>query len=219
MYQSIFVQYILKERMKIMNKIICIGREYGSGGREIGEKLARQLGIPCYDKLLIKKAALESGLSEEFLSRTEESPINSIQFLSGNPYADVAGIGTAFYSESQMAYNAERTVIEQLAKQGPCVIIGRCASAILPKEDRLSVFIYADKADKLKRVMVRNNLTEKEAAHRIKHMDRMRKQFFDFYSDTSWGHTDSYDLLLSSSRFGTDGCVNMIVNSIKEWEA
>ena len=120
------------------NKIICIGREYGSGGREIGEKLARQLGIPCYDKLLIKKAALESGLSEEFLSRTEESPINSIQFLSGNPYADVAGIGTAFYSESQMAYNAERTVIEQLAKQGPCVIIGRCASAILPKEDRLS---------------------------------------------------------------------------------
>ena len=80
------------------NKIICIGREYGSGGREIGEKLARQLGIPCYDKLLIKEAALESGLSEEFLSRTEESPINSIRFLSGNPYADVAGIGTAFYS-------------------------------------------------------------------------------------------------------------------------
>ena len=79
-----------------MNKIICIGREYGSGGREIGEKLARQLGIPCYDKLLIKKAALESGLSEEFLSRTEESPINSIQFLSGNPYADVAGIGFLF---------------------------------------------------------------------------------------------------------------------------
>lgn len=79
-----------------------------------------------------------------------------------------------------MAYNAERTVIEQLAKQGSCVIIGRCASAILPKEDRLSVFIYADKADKIKRVMARNNLTEKEADHRIKHMDRMRKQFFDF---------------------------------------
>ena len=76
-----------------MKNIICIGREYGSGGREIGEKLATELGIPCYDKLLIKKAALESGLSEEFITKAEESPINSIQFLSGNPYSDIAGIG------------------------------------------------------------------------------------------------------------------------------
>ena len=95
-----------------MQNIICIGRQYGSGGREIGEKLSRVLGIPCYDKLLIKKASLESGLSEEFIERTEETPISSIQFLSGNPYADIAGIGNTFYSESQQAYNAEQNVIE-----------------------------------------------------------------------------------------------------------
>ena len=89
-----------------MKNIICIGREYGSGGREIGEKLAGMLNIPCYDKLLIKKASLESGLSEDFIAYKEESPINSLQFLSGNPYADVAGIGNTFYSESQIAYNA-----------------------------------------------------------------------------------------------------------------
>lgn len=111
-----------------MSKIICIGRQYGSGGREIGEKLARTLQIPCYDKLLIKKAAFESGMSEEFISKTEESPINSIQFLSGNPYADMAGIGNAFYSESQLAYDAEKRVIEEIGKKGDCVIIGRCAS-------------------------------------------------------------------------------------------
>ena len=116
-----------------MSRIICIGRQYGSGGREIGEKLARTLKIPCYDKLLIKKAAFESGMSEDFIAKTEESPINSIQFLSGNPYADMAGIGNAFYSESQLAYDAEKRVIEEIGKKGDCVIIGRCASAILPK--------------------------------------------------------------------------------------
>ncbi len=202
-----------------MQNIICIGRQYGSGGREIGEKLSRALGIPCYDKLLIKKASLESGLSEEFIERAEESPINSIQFLSGNPYADIAGIGNTFYSESQQAYNAEQTVIEQIAQQGACVIIGRCASSILPKEKRLSIFIYADEADKIKRVMERNQICEKEASHRIKHINRMRKQFFDFYSDTAWGQSESYDMMLSSSRFGIDGCVNLIVNYLKEKEA
>lgn len=202
-----------------MQNIICIGRQYGSGGREIGEKLSRTLGIPCYDKLLIKKASLESGLSEEFIERAEESPINSIQFLSGNPYADIAGIGNTFYSESQQAYNAEQTVIEQIAQQGACVIIGRCASSILPKEKRLSIFIYADEADKIKRVMERNQICEKEASHRIKHINRMRRQFFDFYSDTAWGQSESYDMMLSSSRLGIDGCVNLIVNCLKEKEA
>lgn len=201
-----------------MNKIICIGRQYGSGGREIGEKLARELNIPCYDKLLIKKAALESGLSEDFISKSEESPINSIQFLSGNPYVDIAGIGNTFYSESQLVYNAEETVIKQLAKQGPCVIIGRCASSIIPKEDRLSVFIYADEKDKIRHVMERNKISEKDAIHRIKHINRMRKQFFDFYSDTLWGRPESYDTMISSSRFGTDGCVKLIIDTLKEME-
>lgn len=201
-----------------MKNIICIGREYGSGGREIGEKLARTLNIPCYDKLLIKKAALESGLSEDFISTKEESPINSIQFLSGNPYADIAGIGNTFYSESQLAYNAEEAVIKQIAEQGPCVIIGRCASSIIPKEQRLSVFIYADKDDKVKRVMERNQINEKKAIHRIKHINRMRKQFFEFYSETTWGHPESYDLMISSSRFDIDEIVKIIINSQRELE-
>lgn len=199
-----------------MKKIICIGRQYGSGGREVGEKLARELKVPCYDKLLIKKAALESGLSEEFIKKSEESPINSIQFLSGNPYADIAGIGNAFYSESQVAYNAEESVIREIAKRGTCVMVGRCASSILPKEERLSVFIYGDVEDKVKRVMERNKISEKEALHRMKHMDRMRKQFFDFYSDTAWGQPESYDLMLSASRFGVDGCVQVIMDTLKK---
>ena len=91
-----------------MKHIICIGREYGSGGREIGEKLATELGIPCYDKLLIKKAALESGLSEEWIAKADESPINSIQFLSGNPYSDIAGIGNTFYHRTMCACHSAK---------------------------------------------------------------------------------------------------------------
>ena len=199
-----------------MQNIICIGREYGSGGREIGEALARALNIPCYDKLLIKKAALESGLSEDFIAKSEETPVNSLRFLSGNPYSDIASIGNTFYSESQTAYNAEKSVIEQLAHQGPCIIIGRCASSILPKEQRLSVFIYADKENRKKRVMLRNQINEKDALHRIRHIDRMRRQFFDFYSDTAWGQPESYDMMLSSSKLGRDGCVKLIIDIINE---
>ena len=179
-----------------MKGIICIGRQYGSGGREVGEKLARKLGIPCYDKLLIKKAALESGLSTDFISKTEESPINSIQFLSGNPYADIASIGNTFYSESQVTFNAEKEVIEKIAKQGPCVIIGRCAASMIPKEKR-------------------NQISEKEAVHRIKHMNRMRKHFYEFYSETEWGQSESYDMMLSSSKLGIDGCVDVIIDGLR----
>lgn len=201
-----------------MKNIICIGRQYGSGGREIGEKLSEMLGIPCYDKLLIKKASLESGLSEDFISKKEESPINSIQFLSGNPYADIAGIGNTFYSESQMAYDTEEAVIRKIAEKGTCVIIGRCASAIIPKEKRISVFIYADSEDKVKRVTERNQINEKEAANRIRHINRMRKQFFDFYSDTAWGNPESYDMMLSSSKFGINGCAKIIADTIRKME-
>lgn len=206
---------INKKEVDHMKGIICIGRQYGSGGREVGEKLARKLGIPCYDKLLIKKAALESGLSTDFISKTEESPINSIQFLSGNPYADIASIGNTFYSESQVTFNAEKEVIEKIAKQGPCVIIGRCAASMIPKENRLSVFIYSDKESTVKRVMKRNQISEKEAVHRIKHMNRMRKHFYEFYSETEWGQSESYDMMLSSSKLGIDGCVDVIIDGLR----
>ena len=209
----------MTDRGNRMKKIICIGREYGSGGREIGEKLAAVLGVPYYDKLLIKKAALESGLSEEYIARTEESPVKNFQFLSGNLYADMAVMNNTFYLESQITYNAEKSVIEKIGAEGSGVIVGRCASNILPKEKRLSVFIYADKTDKINRVSERNNISEKEAAGRIRRVDRMRRQFFDFYSETPWGQPESYDIMLSSSHFGIDGCVDILLNSIRQTEA
>ena len=194
-----------------MKGIICIGRQYGSGGREVGEKLARKLGIPCYDKLLIKKAALESGLSTDFISKTEESPINSIQFLSGNPYADIASIGNTFYSESQVTFNAEKEVIEKIAKQGPCVIIGRCADYVLREQPGVtSIFIYADMNVRIACLMERRRITRDEAITLIKKTDKSRRNYYECYTGKRWGAGASYDVTLNSAELGLDTCVDLI---------
>lgn len=192
--------------------IICIGREYGSGGREIGEKLAERLHIPCYDKLLLKHAAEESGISHSRIAEMDEKPPKSL--LSGNPFADTAMMMQTFYSESEQTTNVIRQTMERLASDNSCIIVGRCASSYLKNYPVLSVFIYANEKDCIKRIMDRNHISLKEAEQRFKRVNRMRRQYFDFYSDTKWGKPESYDLMLSTSALGVNGCVELIANSI-----
>lgn len=197
-------------------KIICIGRQYGSGGREVGEKLAKRLNILCYDKLLIKQTALESGLSESIVADDDEKPIGFASIVSGNPFADSVALGEAFYSERQNVFEAERKAILDIAAKESCVIIGRCASAILREAgaDVTSIFIYADKDDRIQRIMARNECDAKTAMRRLQKLDRMRKHYFDFYAGTAWGEPESYDLMLSTSRYGIDGVADIIKNVV-----
>ena len=192
--------------------IICISRQYGSGGREIGEAAAEKLGLPCYDKCLIQKAAQEAKLSENVVAEFDEKGEDFGPAASGNPFADTAALGEAFYSEEARVFDAERRVILELAEKGSCVIIGRCACAILRAAGfhPLSVFIYADSADRAKRIAARNDLDEKRAMRKAQKVDRMRKHHFDFYSDTLWGEPESYDLMISSSEYGIDGAAAVI---------
>ena len=192
--------------------IICISRQFGSGGREIGEAAAEKLGLPCYDKCLIQKAAQEAKLSEHVVAEYDETGEDFGPAASGNPFADTAALGEAFYSEEARVFDAERRVILELAEKGSCVIIGRCACAILRAAGfhPLSVFIYADSADRAKRIAARNALDEKRAMRKAQKVDRMRKHHFDFYSDTLWGEPESYDLMISSSEYGIDGAAAVI---------
>lgn len=200
------------------NTVICIGRQYGSGGREIGEKLAAERGITCYDKLLLTHAAEQSGLSLATVENGDEKPIGFSSMVTGSTFASGATFCTEFYSERQLVFDAQQKAILSAVARGDCVIIGRCASSVLRGNGvpNLSVFIYADEEDRIKRISLRNGIDEKSARQRMRKIDRMRKKYFDFYSDTPWGDFSSYDLMISSSRYGIDGCVEIIQNVLKD---
>ena len=196
-------------------KIITISREFGSGGRTVGHKVAERLGIPFYDKELVNQVALESGFAPKFVEEHgEHSPSSSLFSYAFAPQG-VPGVMNGL-STADFLWNIQCSVILQLAEKGPCVIVGRCASELLKSSNVLSVFIYADEQDCVARVMQRNQLNEHEAAKRIKHVDRMRKKYFACYADSEWGQPESYDLMLSSSKFGIDGCVELILGSLAQ---
>lgn len=203
------------------NITVCIGRQYGSGGREVGELVAQKLGVTCYDKLLIQEAARKSGMNEGFLEKNDENLTDSILPFSGNCFADAADMGNLFYSAGEAAYGAEKDTILTIAEQESSVIIGRCASSILAgREGVLSVFLYAGEEDRIARIAQRNGLGHHAARERMERVDRMRRRYFDFYSMTDWGKPESYDLMLSTSALGIQGAADVIVNLARSrWEA
>ena len=191
---------------------ICIGREYGSGGREVGELVAKKLGVTCYDKLLIQEAARKSGMSAGYLERHDETMKDILLPVSGNWFADTADMSGMFYFAGDQAYNAQKQTILSIADRESSVIIGRCASAILDKKPNvLSIFLYGNEADCVARIGSRNGLGEKAARERMEKVNRMRRRYFNFYAMTEWGKPESYDAMLSTSTLGTQGCADAIV--------
>ena len=196
---------------------VCISRQYGSGGREVGELVAKKLGFTCYDKLLIQEAAKESGMNVDFLEKNDEKLTDPLLPFSGNCFADAADMGNLFYSAGDSAYEAEKKAIEDIAEKESSVIIGRCASSILAeKPGTLSVFLYADEESRITRIAARNGLGHHAAWERMEKVDRMRRRYFDFYSMTDWGKPESYDLMVSTSALGIEGAADLIVDLIRK---
>lgn len=191
---------------------ICIGRQYGSGGREVGELVAKKLGITCYDKLLIQEAARNSGMDADYLEKHDENMRDMLLPFSGNCFADTADMSGIFYFAGDHAYNAEKREILNVARRESSVIIGRCASAILGENGRtLSVFLYGTEGDCVQRIADRNGLSLRQARERMEKINRMRRRYFNFYAMTEWGKPESYDAMLSTSALGTQGCADAIV--------
>ena len=190
--------------------IVTIGREFGSGGHEIAKKLADELGIKLYDKEIIKAAAEKFHFDENVLEYYDEKPINSVLFplkLDSLPYG-------AEESVEKRAAVAEFSVIREKSEKESFVIVGRCAEHILRDKDIVSVFISAEKKDKVARICEKYNLGEMDAAALINRNDSIRKHYHDFYCDDTWADATSYSLCLSSSTFGIDGCVELIKQSV-----
>lgn len=197
-----------------MNSVITIGRQFGSGGREIGEKLASHYGIKFYDKDLLKRAAKESGICTELFENNDEKPTSSFLY---NLITDSYSFGySSPYMEMPLSHKvflAQFDTIKKIAEEGPCVIVGRCADYALSEfKDRLSVFIYAPIEDRM--VRIKAKYPEEKDPDKIRDMiiktDKSRANYYNYYSSKKWGRADSYDLCINSSSLGIDGTVDLI---------
>ena len=192
-----------------MNKIITLSRQFGSGGAEIGKKLAASLGIPCYDKHVIQQAAEKSGISKEHFERADEKRTNSFLFsLAAAHYGGSASpvqLEDIITDDRLFIYTAQ--AIKEMAKQ-PCLIVGRCADDILRDEENLiRIFVYAVR---VKRICELYDLSEKAAATLIKKTDKKRANYYNFYTSHTWGEAANYDICINSARLGIDGTVDSL---------
>lgn len=196
--------------------VITVGRQYGSGGREIGTMLAKQLGIAYYDDMLLKEAAEESGLCEELFRSFDERPKSFLYSIAMDPYSFSMNHVTPKGSIEQQVYLATYDTIKKLADKGPCVLIGRCADyALKDRDDVINLFITAPLENRIKRVAARNGISENEAKDRIKKTDKSRASYYNYYSAKDWGDAKSYDLCIDSSLLGIDGTVELLKDLIR----
>ena len=191
-------------------RIITISREFGSGGRFIGEEVAKKLGIKYYDKEIIGQIAKESGLAPEYIKENAElSPKKGI-FAYAFTGRDITG-----KSVEDMVYEAQRKVILELADREPCVIIGRNADYILKdRDDVLNVYIHGDMPEKIQRITRLYNVEEKEAVKMMADTDKRRMTNYNFYTDQKWGKAANYTLCLNSSQLGDDKCESVIIECV-----
>lgn len=196
-----------------MGKIITISRQYGSGGREIGSILAKELEIPFYDHELIERAAKESGFAKEVFENADKKATNSFLYsiaMGMQGYGNQE-LGFTHLSLDDRIYLAQSEVIRKLAQEGPCVIVGRCADFILKDISKVvNVFIWADIEFRKKRAMKLDGLDDKKALDEIQKIDKRRKNYYNYHANNKWGRTDNYHLSLRSDTIGIKNCANII---------
>jgi len=204
-----------------MNTIITIGRQFGSGGRQIGRLLAEKYNIPYYDKELITRTAKDSGFCEEIIESNDERPTSSFLY---NLVMDTYSFGynsSSFVDMpiSHKIFLAQFEAIKAIADEGPCVLVGRCADyALADRDNVLNLFIYDYEESKIKRLMEHNGISEKEAKDLMQKKNKQRQSYYNYYSSRKWGHADTYDLCINSSVLGIEGTVELISQMIEDFE-
>ena len=191
-------------------RIITISREFGSGGRFIGEEVAKQLGIAYYSENIIDQIAQQSGLSPEYIEENAELSPKKGLFAYAFSGRDITG-----KSVDDMLYEAQRKVILEIAEKEPCIMIGRNADFILKdRDDVLNIFIHGDMPEKIKRICKLYNVTEDGAVKLIKDTDKRRRINYNFYTEQKWGMARNYTLSLNSLQLGYERCEKMIIDCV-----
>lgn len=189
---------------------VTIGREYGSGGREVGEKLAEKLGFTFLDKNILNEISGKSGISVEELMENDEKPSSPFResFIPYDFDADTL---------SERLFDMQADLILNKTREESCVVVGRCADVILEyQEDVVNIFIYADMKDKIKRIMRLYSMEDKQkAAKLIKKTEKIRRNYYQYYTDEVWGDKRNKALMINTSATGVDGAVELIADYLK----
>ena len=197
-----------------MNRIITISREFGSGGRELGKRLAEVLHIPCYDHEIIEMIARENGFNEDYVAHVSEKSIEAAYPLTIGHRFGVPPF--QIMDQPIRVAVSQRQILENFAKSGDCVIVGRGADVILKDYKPLNIFVYADKDSKIERCQ-REDMTAAEIEKRMKQIDRNRAQHHQMYSDSKWGAKESYDLCVNTTRRYVKDLVPAIAKFCEDW--
>lgn len=199
-------------------RIITISREFGSGGRELGKRLAENLGIPCYDHEIIDMIAERYGFNKNYISHISE---RDIQVFYPVTIAHRFMIPHPKVQESAQIISAQHQMIRELASQGDCIIVGRCADVILQDYNPMNIFVYANQQSKLKRCQNRasenEHFTEKEVLKKMKQIDRERVAYRELFTENEWGKKESYHLCINTTDKDIKNLVPAIAEYVKYW--
>lgn len=193
--------------------IITIARQYGSGGKTIGQMLAKDMGIPFYSREILRLASDDSGIREELFNRADERLRSNPLFgASKKVYkGELITPDKGDFVSDENLFNYQAKVIKDLAEKGSCVIVGRCADFVLKdRPDVVSVFVHASKEYCMARAMERNSMTEREMEKFIAKTDKYRGDFYHYYTGNAWNDARNYDLCLNSGKLGFEKCVEEI---------
>ena len=198
--------------------VITIGRQYGSGGAEVGKKLGKRLGLNVYDKDILKMTSDESGIREFYFQLADERAVNRLLYKivqSMIPENTSPSLGADLVSADNL-FRFQSAVIRKLAQEESCIFVGRCADHILAGMEKLvRVFVYADMDARVKRIREKGYYEDSEIVKNIRRMDKERRDYHRYYTGKDWECFDNYDLILNSARIGTDGCVDCILEYMK----
>ena len=196
---------------------INIGRQIGSGGLEIGRKLASQLSISCYDRELIRIASEESGLGKEFFEKNDEKDSHSLfGGMFGMRSSLMDQIYTGYFLSNENLFQIQSEIILKLAEKESCIFVGRCADYVLKDfTGNLNVFICADPEDRIKRITEIHQIPQEKAAAFIEKMDKKRANYYNYFSNKTWGDAGSYHICINSSLLGIDGTTDLIRDIVR----
>lgn len=199
------------------NLVITIGRQFGSGGRQIGKLLSEKLGIPYYDKEILVEAAKDSGICEEILEHHDEKPTGSLLFSLVTGVQMHGNLGGAYMDMplNHKIFLAQFDAIRRLASEGGCIIVGRCADYVLrDKPNAVKLFVKADMRQRMERAVAVHGVDITKAEDYVRKMDKQRASYYNYYATNTWGDVNNYDLCLDTGKLGIEGSVELIMDYV-----